>query len=78
MITWAKKHTLDMRIVGLLFMIWGFVVLIEGILVIVGNLEEGINGYYLVFRSLFPVIIGFYLYFKGDDILMRIAHDTMK
>jgi len=72
MINWLKHLKLDFRIIGLLFMIWGFVILLEGLLELVGTVTADTNqSWLLIVRGTIPLIIGVYMYFRGDDVLIR-------
>ena len=78
MINWFKNLRLDMRVIGLLFMIWGFTILLEAISGITQVINEDYNqSLFLLTRSIWPLIIGFYLYTKGDDILMRLFENEI-
>ena len=68
-----KGLRLDFRLIGLLFMGWGTTIILEGVLAYYGQITGDKHEAVLLFvRGLFPLLIGVYMYFRGDDVLIRI------
>jgi hypothetical protein len=67
-----RNLRLDFRFIGLLFMGWGTTILLEGVLAYYGQITGDKHEAVLLFvRGIFPLIIGLFLYYKGDDVLIR-------
>lgn len=68
-----KGLRLDFRFIGLLFMGWGVTIILEGVLAYYGQITGDKHEAVLLFvRGIFPLLIGMYMYFRGDDVLIRI------
>jgi hypothetical protein len=68
-----KGLRLDFRFIGLLFMGWGTTIILEGVLAYYGQITGDKHEAVLLFvRGVFPLLIGVYMYFRGDDALIRI------
>lgn len=70
MFNWIKSFKLDFRVVGLIFMLWGVYIFLEGLLAFNG-LHNNTTALIFLIRCIFPLIIGVFLYLRGDDVIIR-------